>query len=194
MQDDNKRPTVEDQELADMIANLNGASSVSTPAGATTPPPVKNDGKLDIPKPTPGLPPLPSAKPAPVPSPDPAPAPIPDPVPVPPPAPAQPLPPIPPAPKPPAPATPPKPAAVPVGGNLTDIKKLALDELRPLVDKLDLPAEDKFDTLLLLIRSTDDKSLITKAHDAAKNIANETRRAEALLDIVKEIDYFENPS
>lgn len=74
-------------------------------------------------------------------------------------------------------------------GPLADIKKDALQELRPLVDKLNVSPEEKFDTYLLLIRSTDDQELIAPAHEAAKAIADETRRAEALLDIVKEIDY-----
>lgn len=73
--------------------------------------------------------------------------------------------------------------------NLGDVKKDAIEELRPLVDKLTLPAEEKFDLYLLLIRSTDDSSLIAPAHEAAKSIADDTRRAEALLDIIKEIDY-----
>lgn len=73
---------------------------------------------------------------------------------------------------------------------LDSIKKDALSELRPLVDKLDLPADEKFDTLLLIIRSTDDKSLVSAAHEAAKNISDETKRAQALLDVIKEIDYF----
>lgn len=73
---------------------------------------------------------------------------------------------------------------------LDDIKKTALEELRPLVDKLDLPADEKFDTLLLIIRSTDDKSLVNAAHEAARAITDETKRAQALLDVIKEIDYF----
>lgn len=74
-------------------------------------------------------------------------------------------------------------------GPLESIKKDALVELRPLVDKLNVSAEEKFDTYLLLIRSTDDQDLIAPAHEAAKAIEDETRRAEALLDIIKEIDY-----
>lgn len=73
---------------------------------------------------------------------------------------------------------------------LDSIKKTALEELRPLVDKLELPADEKFDTLLLLIRSTDDKSLVAAAHEAARAIEDETKRAQALLDVIKEIDYF----
>ena len=72
---------------------------------------------------------------------------------------------------------------------LDDIKINALKELRPLMDKVELPAEEKFDTYLMLIRSTDDSTLIDPAHRAAQNIGDEKRKAEALLDIIKEIDY-----
>lgn len=90
-----------------------------------------------------------------------------------------------------APTFTPQPAAQ-APGNLESIKKDALSELRPLVDKLALPSEEKFDIMLLIIRSTDDQSLVAAAHDAAKGIEDETKRAQALLDIVKEIDYFAN--
>jgi hypothetical protein len=98
-----------------------------------------------------------------------------------------------PTPQPTTPPTPPpvKPAAP---DTLGTIKRNVLDDLRPLVDKLNLPAEEKFDTLLLLIRSTDDRSLVEQAYRAARDIRDDTRRAQALLDIVKEIDYFENPN
>lgn len=66
----------------------------------------------------------------------------------------------------------------PDSGGLDSIKKDALTELRPLVDKLDLAPNEKFDTYLLLIRSTDDKALIAPAHEAAKNIPDETKRAQ----------------
>lgn len=78
-------------------------------------------------------------------------------------------------------------------GDLEVIKKDALTELRPLVEKLDLNPEEKFDIYLLLLRSTDDKTLIAPAHATARNIIDETRRAQALLDIVKEIDYLSAP-
>lgn len=80
-----------------------------------------------------------------------------------------------------------------VGGDLESIKKDALSELRPLVDKLDVSPEEKFDTYLLLLRSTDDQALIAPAHEAARSIADEARRAQALLDIIKEIDYLSGP-
>ena len=76
--------------------------------------------------------------------------------------------------------------------DLAPIKNEAINELRPLVDKLDLPAEEKFDTYLLLLRSTDDRTLIAPAYAAAQVIADEARKAQALLDIIKEIDYLTN--
>lgn len=86
-------------------------------------------------------------------------------------------------------------AAGPTQANsaLDSIKKEALGELRPLVDKLNVSPEEKFDTYLLLIRSTDDKTLIAPAHEAAKAIKDEAKRADALLNIIKEIDYLNNP-
>jgi hypothetical protein len=80
-----------------------------------------------------------------------------------------------------------------LNSDLESIKKDALSELRPLVDKLDVSPEEKFDTYLLLLRSTDDQALIAPAHEAARMIGDEARRAQALLDIIKEIDYLSNP-
>lgn len=77
---------------------------------------------------------------------------------------------------------------------LEGLKKEALSELRPLVDKLSLPADEKFDTLLLIIRSTDDQTLLAEAHNAAKAIEDESKRASALLDVIKEIDFFASQS
>ena len=82
---------------------------------------------------------------------------------------------------------------VSVGGDLADVKQAALSELRPLISKLEVSPEEKFNTYLLLIRSTDDQSLIAPAHEAAQSIVDEAKKAQALLDIIKEIDYLSNP-
>lgn len=84
-------------------------------------------------------------------------------------------------------------ATLSFSSDLESIKKDALSELRPLVDKLNVAPEEKFDTYLLLLRSTDDQALIAPAHEAARNITDEARRAQALLDIIKEIDYLSGP-
>ena len=77
--------------------------------------------------------------------------------------------------------------------DLADVKQAALTELRPLIDKLDVDPEEKFNTYLLLVRSTDDKDLIAPAHEAAKAITDEAKKAQALLDIIKEIDFLSSP-
>jgi hypothetical protein len=100
---------------------------------------------------------------------------------------------VPPAPEPAVVPAPVVPATPTVPGDLESIKKDALQELRPLVDKLDVSPEEKFDTYLLLLRSTDDQALIGPAHEAARSITDEARRAQALLDIIKEIDYLSHP-
>ena len=58
--------------------------------------------------------------------------------------------------------------------DLETIKKDALKELRPLVEKLELSAEEKFDIYLLLLRSTDDTTLIAPAHATAQQIEDES--------------------
>lgn len=78
-------------------------------------------------------------------------------------------------------------------GDLATIKADALQELRPLVDKLNVTPQEKFDVILLLLRSTDDSSLVEQAHTAAKEITDETARAQALLDVIKEIDFLSQP-
>lgn len=75
---------------------------------------------------------------------------------------------------------------------LDPIKKKALAELEPIIDELDLSAEEKFQTILMIIQTSDKKDLIEKAYDAADKIEDKKLRAQALLSVVKEIDYFEN--
>ena len=73
--------------------------------------------------------------------------------------------------------------------SLLDIKNEAIEELMPILDHLKTDPEEKFNAYLLLLRSTDNKDLIKPALSMAKQIANEEKRASALLDIIKEIDY-----
>lgn len=74
--------------------------------------------------------------------------------------------------------------------DLMSIKKDALQNLTPLLGKLDQSAEEKFRTTMMLIQASDDQSLIQTAYAAAKEIEDEKVRAQALLDIVNEINYF----
>ena len=69
------------------------------------------------------------------------------------------------------------------------VKKSALEQLRPLIEKLDLNPIDKFDKYLMMLRASDDPTLIKPAFDAAQGIEGEKEKAQALLDIINEINY-----
>lgn len=76
---------------------------------------------------------------------------------------------------------------------LIDVKKQALEELSPLIDKLDLPPEEKFRTIMMMIQASDDENLVKAAYEAAHSIEDEKVRAQALLDVVNEVNYFIQP-
>lgn len=74
--------------------------------------------------------------------------------------------------------------------DLLDIKQKALQHLSPLVGHLEQSPEEKFRTLMMMIQASDDQSLLNEAYDAAEKISDEKDRAQALLDVVNEINYF----
>jgi hypothetical protein len=74
--------------------------------------------------------------------------------------------------------------------DLTTIKQQALDELSPLIDELDQSPEERFRTLMMMIQASDNRDLIPKAFETAHRITDEKFKAQALLDIVNEINYF----
>lgn len=83
------------------------------------------------------------------------------------------------------------PAPAPVDtDDLLDLKQHALGDLGPLVDHLDQTPEEKFRTTMMLIQSTDNSSLIKDAYAAAQAITDDKIRAQALLDVINEINYF----
>lgn len=73
---------------------------------------------------------------------------------------------------------------------LIDIKQKALGKLSPLVDKLDQTPEERFRTIMMMIQASDDQHLVKEAYEAANRIEDEKVRAQALLDVVNEINYF----
>lgn len=166
------KSTTDDQELANVLAEVNGSSvPVSTDEpDFIEPPVVASDDVVTTDATTDDVVPVDYTTPV-VPEPVVA-SPALDPVAV-------------------APVSPVVPSGAPVG-ELDAVKQQAIGELRPLVDKLNVSPEEKFDTYLLLIRSTDDRSLIAPAHLAAREIMDESRKAKALLDIIKEVDYLSN--
>ena len=74
--------------------------------------------------------------------------------------------------------------------DLIAIKQQALNLLSPLIDHLDQTPEEKFRTTMMMIQAADNQALIKTAYDAAQAISDEKTKAQALLDIVNEINYF----
>jgi hypothetical protein len=117
-------------------------------------------------------------------------------VPVPPPPSSAPADPSPSMPPPTPPITPPEPMAAPPAANppasddLLGLKQQALQSLQPLVSHLDQSPEEKFKTTMMLIQASDNSSLVKQAYEAANQITDEKARAQALLDVVNEINYF----
>jgi hypothetical protein len=74
--------------------------------------------------------------------------------------------------------------------DLLALKQQALEELSPLVGHLEQSPEEKFRTTMMLIQSSDNQALIKDAYAAAQAISDDKVRAQALLDIVNEINYF----
>ena len=73
--------------------------------------------------------------------------------------------------------------------DLIDLKQKALGQLTPLVGHLDQTPEEKFRTLMMMIQATDDQSMLQEAYDTAQKITDEKTKAQALLDVVNEINY-----
>ena len=86
-----------------------------------------------------------------------------------------------------------------LGGNsdnsdLAKLKSQALEQLSPLVNKLDQNPEEKYKTLMMMIQASDNQELLSEAYQAAQKITDEKAKAEALLNIVNEINYFTQQS
>ena len=81
----------------------------------------------------------------------------------------------------------------PPTNDLIDIKKDALGKLTPLVGHLDQTPDEKFRTTMMMIQASDNQGLVQTAYDAAQQISDEKARAQALLDVINEINYFTQP-
>jgi len=88
------------------------------------------------------------------------------------------------------PAAPAKPVAAPAMDDLVNLKQNALQQLSPLLGHLDQTPEEKFRTTMMMIQASDNHELLNAAYEAAQQIEDEKVRAQALLDVVNEINYF----
>ena len=73
---------------------------------------------------------------------------------------------------------------------LANMKQQALDHLEPLADNLSQSPEEEFRTTMMRIQANDNHTLLEKALEAAKKITDDNARAQAMLDIINEINYF----
>lgn len=77
---------------------------------------------------------------------------------------------------------------------LAGMKQQALEHLEPLVGHLDQTPEEAFKTTMMMIQANDNHTLLEKALEEAKKIEDDKARANAMLDIINEINYFSQVS
>lgn len=73
--------------------------------------------------------------------------------------------------------------------SIEQIKISALSQLRPLMQHIELSPEEKFEKYLMMLRASDDQDLIQPTYEAAQQISSEKLKAQALLDVINEINY-----
>ena len=104
-----------------------------------------------------------------------------------------------PAPAPEAPAAPeaptpapvieqPTPEPIPQSLNTSEVKKAALRDLVPLLDRISMDNSEKFKIYKDIFDDLKDYTILEPAYRAAREIPNEVERAEALLYLVQSID------
>ena len=69
---------------------------------------------------------------------------------------------------------------------LSSVKQSMIQDLIPLMDKVTLEADKKFDLYKEVIDNTHDKTMVPAAYEAAKGISDDTQKAEALLYLINE--------
>ena len=72
--------------------------------------------------------------------------------------------------------------------DLEKVKSMALSDLRPILESVDIEPEKKFKIYKEIIDQTEDKACIEPAYNAAKAIEDQKAKAEALLFIVEIVD------
>ena len=72
--------------------------------------------------------------------------------------------------------------------SVKQVKEAALRGLAPILSKLDVPAEQKFDIYKNVIDNYHDSSVLEPAYRAASEISDDKERGEALLYLVDSID------
>ena len=99
---------------------------------------------------------------------------------------------LPPAPEVPAAPAPvieqPMPDPIPQSLSTGEVKKAALRDLVPLLDKINMNSSEKFSIYRDIFDDLKDYTVLDPAYRAAREIPDETERANALLYLIKSID------
>lgn len=83
-------------------------------------------------------------------------------------------------------------AQEPGDNKLEDVKARAMKALTPLLSEIkDMDPERKFDICISAMRYTDDKELANAALEAALAIEETGTKAEALVELINEINYLQ---
>ncbi|MDO5474830.1 MAG: hypothetical protein Q4F61_00365 [Candidatus Saccharibacteria bacterium] len=70
----------------------------------------------------------------------------------------------------------------------SEVKKAALRDLAPLLNRLDMEPTQKFSIYRDIFEDLQDCTILDSAYKAAREIPDETKRAEALLYLIESID------
>lgn len=76
------------------------------------------------------------------------------------------------------------------GAETQRVKEAALKELFPIMDRLELTPEKKFALYRSMMEVMHDKAILKPAHEAAKEIKDDKKRADALLYLIETIEKF----
>lgn len=77
---------------------------------------------------------------------------------------------------------------MPVSTEMSEMKRDMIKDLIPLMDKVSLAPEKQFGFYKEVIDATHDKELVAGAYNAAKKMADDKERAEALLYLIDEAE------
>lgn len=82
--------------------------------------------------------------------------------------------------------------AAPAGNPALDsVKSNILKDLAPLMDKIPMAPEKKFELYTDMLAENNDASIVSPAYEAARQISDETKRGEALLELFDKIEQLE---
>ena len=80
------------------------------------------------------------------------------------------------------------PEPLPQNVSTTELKKAALRDLAPLLEKVDMDSSEKFKIYRDIFEDLKDHTILEPAYQTAREIADENERAKALLYLINSID------